>query len=157
MKRSVVILTVSLFFNVSSAPSSSAIFGLSKCEKVKKEILSKENKINTFIKKVRVNSNNIISESSARKITQFHQKSYIQDIWKLAYNNPKCFTNTQKLQIEQLPKLSLPGYINFYDYGEKTREGICRDLEMYYLDERCIKVHKYTIVNFFLFDSLYSY
>ena len=157
LKKSVALILVSLVLNTLSAPSSSAIFGLSKCEKVKKEILSTENKINSFIRNIRFIENDVVSEKTAYRITQFQKNSYIKDIWKISFNNPKCFTNSQKLQIEKLPKLSLSGYINFYDYGKHVQEGICKDVEFYFIAERCIKEHKYTVTNYFLYESLYSY
>jgi hypothetical protein len=35
------------------------------------------------------------------RIEKFRASSYLADIWKLGTNNPKCFTNTQKMRLKQ--------------------------------------------------------
>jgi len=35
------------------------------------------------------------------RIEKFRGSSYLADIWKLGINNPKCFTNTQKMRLKE--------------------------------------------------------
>ena len=52
----------------------------------------------------------------------------IPKIWKLATNNPKCFTNTQNMQVKNIGQ-SFTLYFNFPVYMEKFQNtGECKSL-----------------------------
>jgi len=77
-----------------------AVFGLSGCEKVKKKVLSLESELNTQL----IYWNGKISKKAdpklIPKIEAFESANLVGEIWKLQYNNPKCFTRTQNIEIK---------------------------------------------------------
>ena len=109
MKRRLASALIVICLLGSSISPASAAFGLSKCEKVKKEMLTLEKQIldvrnyqgYTYTQVVfRMESK--IWEPTAKAVKMYKQlmaNDPIPKIWKLATNNPKCFTNTQNMQI----------------------------------------------------------
>ena len=94
----------------------SAIFGLSTCEKVKKEILQKEKAVDSMIRYYNnrfggrdVGINNRIWKNGEKK--EAHEKflqfwgNYLS-LYTIGRNNPKCFTITQRDEIATQYKLS---------------------------------------------------
>ncbi len=43
----------------------------------------------------------------AKRILAFEKKPWLYDVWKLGTNNPKCFTNTQKIALKD-PTFKIP-------------------------------------------------
>lgn len=100
-----------------------AIFGLSKCEKVKKQIDEIEGLIESFPDRLRVSrvSRNstftigsdkieVLTAKSQKLLGNLIQNDPIFQIWKLSYNNSECFTNSQKLRIETLKNETIESY-----------------------------------------------
>lgn len=157
MKRLMAVIPMILMLSVLYPTPSSALFGLSKCEKVKKNIVNLEEKINVFARSVAKHPKKELPERVYLDIRAFNDQNYLSEIWKLAYNNPSCFTNTQKLRIKEIKKESLYDYVAAYDAGKRVKEGICKDMEFYFLSENCIQVHRYEISNLFTIRSIYKY
>lgn len=117
-----------------------AIFGLGQCEKVKKEMLLLEKQIldvhdkglGYTYEQVNFKRKETIWEPTAKTAKMFRQviaNDPIPKIWKLATNNPKCFTNTQNMQIKKMENFT---YNNYFDYPvikEKYKNtGECKTL-----------------------------
>ena len=87
---------VSLGYSPSPA---NALFGLDKCSKVKKEILANEAQIAKSMKEITPWNMAEVSGGLDEKVSL--EVKYLGGamslIWKSVTNNPKCFTNTQRL------------------------------------------------------------
>lgn len=114
----------------------SAIFGLSKCEKVKKEMLKIESDlvglrqrgVGTINYKPEVLGDDIwVPDVKTLSITQkVISNDPLPKIWKLGTNNPKCYTNTQKLRIKQINNLSIRDYVVFTYESTIKQSGECK-------------------------------
>jgi hypothetical protein len=123
----------------SSIAPASAVFGLSKCEKVKKEMLTLEKQIldvrnyqGYTYKQVVFRSEKDIWEPTAKSVKMYKQviaNDPIPRIWKLATNNPKCFTNTQNMHIVKLKNSTYQDYFTYPVSVEKySNTGECKKL-----------------------------
>lgn len=124
MRRTLASILVVVGLLGSSLTPAHAIFGLSKCEKVKKEMLALEKQIldvhakglGNLYKQVVFRMPSDIWEPDAKTVKMFKRvvnNDPIPKIWKLATNNPKCFTNTQNMQIEKMKNSTYGDYFNY--------------------------------------------
>jgi len=138
--RRLLFLTFTLVIVIISmnASPANAILGLGKCEKIKKEVGTIEKKYFDSFNKIRGNNYNnnitvesdteifILLDSSIPIIDSINQENHIFKIWKIGTNNPKCFTNTQKLQIKKMSTETARDYVSYanqnkYDNSEKCK------------------------------------
>ena len=116
-----------------------AIFGLSKCEKVKKEVNSLEKqyyevrdglggKKYTYTFKGNSFTFFIPTEKSVKVIDNLIANDPLPKIWKLATNNPKCFTNTQNMQIPKMQSDSISKYLNHSTHPKYRNNETCKIL-----------------------------
>jgi hypothetical protein len=123
MKRLLVSLVMVMAVTIPIETPAHALFGLSKCEKVKKQIDELEGLIKSFPDMLRVSKVNrnsaftigsdeieVLTAKSQKLLTNLNQNDPITQIWKLGFNNPKCFSNTQKLRIETLKNETVKSY-----------------------------------------------
>jgi hypothetical protein len=98
----------------SSMAPANAVFGLTKCEKVKKQVLSLESEIN----KQSIYWNGKRSQKADLKLIPqleaYDSSNLVGALWKLEYNNPKCFTRTQNIEIEARKNLKTGDLVNWY-------------------------------------------
>jgi hypothetical protein len=88
-------------------PPANAIFGLSVCEKVKKQVLDYERKINAAPKKYSTYVANLpgtfekpsVPLKFEKEFIDYRKFNWVGELVKITYNNPKCFTRTQKVEI----------------------------------------------------------
>ncbi len=106
--------------STASVAPANAIFGLSKCEKVRKEVRTIETKFFSDYKSIRANpikdgENDVLAltTQSVKVIDQIKNNDPIPKIWKIGFNNPKCFTNTQNIQIKNMTNKLIT---NYFDY-----------------------------------------
>lgn len=140
MKRKLTSALIAIGLMASSMAPANAIFGLSKCEKVKNEILVLEKQIKdvplkalgTTYEQVYFKRKVNIWEPTPETIKMMKKvinNDPIPKIWKLATNNPKCFTNTQKMRIKEMKNLSYQEYFAFPIHTEKYKNsGECKFL-----------------------------
>ncbi len=112
----VFVISVSLgLFTLLPISQSEAIFGLSKCEKVKKEIIAKEKNISRNIGylQTKLDSTVLISSKEGARIFESNQavRNDVYKVWKIATNNPKCFTNTQRIAVADKSQWLQKSYI----------------------------------------------
>ena len=126
------ILILGFMFPIQPA---NAIFGLSKCEKVKKEMMALEKPLIGLREKILGNiyKQNLHGKREelwvplekdkviARKVMR---SDPLPKIWKLATNNAKCFTVTQNMQIKQ-GDYKTKNFIEFIFVGKYDQTGEC--------------------------------
>jgi hypothetical protein len=173
MKRLSATLVLLMLFSLSSAVPAQAIFGLSKCEKVKSQISSLESKISKYFNNVRGNyhTNNIrgfdeeifiLNDLGIRNIDLMTKLDPIPTIWKVAYNNPKCFTNSQKLRISELKNLTTYGYLSYQTEQKYTYSKYCEGAGSWVLPNKkkvaeCLISDVKVLDNYTEYKSIYKY
>jgi hypothetical protein len=128
-------LTISL--SIFGLAPSQAVFGLGTCEKIKNEITAIEKKINKEIAYWNSHLNEAMSQQMLSRRENFENQKYPYQVWKVAYNNPKCFSRTQNIEIERRTgydaKYNLWGVIAFR--SQSTSYGAdCKGLPTYTID-----------------------
>jgi len=162
MKRVLVSFLLALGLSVPISIPAHAIFGLSTCEKVKKQVVTVEKQINS-------NSdfwNRYIGKTLPdNQITKFEfQKNPANDLMlkltKISYNNPKCFTRTQNDEINARKKQN----VNFESLTLNSRNPIlrlskkCQDVwERLDPSAECLIKWEYKINKVYSLNSLYTY
>lgn len=154
-------IVVMTLFGTSISPSH-AIFGLSKCEKVKKEISVLEKQMTDVHEKglgytyeqTYFKEKQKIWEPDSATVKMFKKviaNDPIPKIWKLATNNPKCFTNTQKMHIKEMQNLTYSNYFTYPNGITKYKNsGECKTL----MENNSYTYDKY---KFFTPDKLTKY
>jgi hypothetical protein len=114
-----------------------AILGLSQCEKVHKEVKAIEKKFFSDYKGIRTNLvqgyqsvTPALTSSSVVLIATIRTNDPIPKIWKIGFNNPKCFSNTQILQIKTMKNKTIS---NYFDYMPEI---------IYSPSAKCVKLYK---------------
>ena len=152
-------LSFTLINLVNPISNSHAIFGLSKCEKIKKEINSLETTVKKHISFWEKYSMNELNKAQERKFKKFVSTGNIdlRNIFKLSYNNPKCFTNTQNVRIAETQKETINDYVGFTSYYTSVNTSIqgcpSKDIADYF---KCLKV-SYFIFDTYQYRSIYEY
>jgi hypothetical protein len=105
MKRALISLCLVLGMAVPFAAPSHAIFGLSKCEKVKKQILAYEKIEKPLVKDWQNYAGDWILSYSGESQLKIQQRwinlvNLEVKMYSLEINNPKCFTNSQNMYIK---------------------------------------------------------
>ena len=94
-----------------------AFLGLGACDKVKKQILKIEKKIDKEVDYWNSHIDEVMSQTMIARHDSFEKRKHPYRIWKTAYNNPKCFTRTQNIEIDRRSdydaKYNLWGTISF--------------------------------------------
>ena len=113
--RILVVAVILILATTSNITSASAVLGLGKCNKVKKEILKRETVIAKSIKLLAKYEGTAypISSSVGNLIyrTFNEEQRNFDEAWKLGTNNPKCFTNTQKMVIADKAQWQANSYV----------------------------------------------
>jgi hypothetical protein len=152
---------------MASVAPANAIFGLSKCEKVHKEMKSIENRFLADSKKIRAYPIKdgtvdvlVLTPKSVNLIQQIVNDDPIPRIWKIGFNNPKCFTNTQNIQIKNIGNGVVTNYFYFepfYSTSSKCtalRIGLIKDKKA---EESCSKPRVQVWRPVKEYKSIYSY
>jgi hypothetical protein len=163
MKRLSAVLAFLVLFSLTSTSPADAIFGLGKCEKVKDQITSLENKMIGYLNDLRgeYHTNNIkgydveifiLTTGSVKTIDSLAKLDPIPTIWKFSYNNPKCFSNTQKLRIKELGKLSTANFASYEEAKKYTYSKKCKGADSWVLGNGGFKKNKKRIAECFISD-----
>jgi len=134
-----------------------AIFGLSKCEKVKKEIQKNENQINSDVYYWKLYLGKIIPLSLESKLKKDLASPLLNDIWRTGFNNPNCFTRSQNLQIKELKKWSMGLFLQTL-VTDVFKDGKCQEMK-YWLKhyDECKIRRGWIITEVLSLPSLYFY
>jgi len=134
------VIAASMLLPLFNLTPANAILGLSKCEKVKKEVNSIEKKYFNNFKKVlgeyyknpsMFSSGSeifILLDESIPVIDRIKSENHIFKIWKIGTNNPKCFTNTQELRIKEMKTESASNYITYTRQTKYNNAQDCKNL-----------------------------
>ncbi len=121
MKRIVVSAFLVLGMTVPLATPAQAIFGLSTCEKVKKQVLAYEKQINAISDFWQPYIGKALSQTLKNKL-EFQQDAkndVVVKLIRLQFNNPKCFTRSQNEEINA--RKAYPwNFGHFVNYNIKT-------------------------------------
>ena len=141
----------------SSIAPASAVLGLSNCEKVKKQILAEEKRVNTILKYLRPFEGRILTGKVQTVATNLYYQDFAHGIWKIIYNNPKCFTNTQKLYTKTLQNYNISNILNLTQLKEYRKTGKCADAVYALLSgDECVNSFRYKLIYAKEWLSVYS-
>jgi len=153
--------------SLTSVAPANALFGLSKCEKVHKEMKTIENQFLADYKKIRAYPIKdgkvdvlVLTPQSVNLIQQVMKNDPIPRIWKTGFNNPKCFTNSQNIQIKNIGNCAVTNYFYFqpfYSTSSKCtalRIGLLKDKKAM---ESCSKPRVQVWMPVTEYKSIYSY
>jgi hypothetical protein len=173
MKRISALLAFLLLFSLVNLAPAGAIFGLSKCEKTKAQITSLEDKMSKYLDKAlgTYYTNNIrgfdeeifvLTPSGVRNVDLLTKLDPIPTIWKLSYNNPKCFSNTQKLRIKELEKLTTADFASYKTEPKYTYSKYCKGAGSWVLPNEkkvaeCFISDVKVIASYMKYKTIYSY
>ena len=173
MKRKLASALVVMGLLASSMAPASAIFGLSKCEKAKSQITSLENKMSKYLNNVRGDyyTNNIrgfdekifvLTVSGVRNVDLLTKLDPIPTIWKVSYNNPKCFSNTQQLRIKELAKLTTLNIASYKIEPKYTYSKYCEGAGSWVFPNKkkvaeCFIADVKVIASYMEYKTIYSY
>jgi 16S rRNA A1518/A1519 N6-dimethyltransferase RsmA/KsgA/DIM1 with predicted DNA glycosylase/AP lyase activity len=146
---------LAVLFTFLSPNPSSAILGLSKCEKVKKEIKKYESEFNLFANQLYRYRNKTLNGNVKTAYDNFINSDRLSLIWKTAYNNQKCLTNTQKDYLPILKKLSPLDFVEI-DQGIYTKNTKKCKKTIAFLDPECRYVEDDKIKNAYVFGSIFD-
>ena len=132
-KLATAVVVMGLF--ASSMAPASAVFGLSKCEKVHKEVKAIEKKFLSDYRSIRANAVDddgtsvlALTSESIITIATIRTNDPIPKIWKIGFNNPKCFTNTQNLQIKSMKNKTISNYFDYTPWNTYSSSTKCKNL-----------------------------
>ncbi len=156
MKRfTIYVLLISLISVTFLIPTNVA-FGLSKCEQVKKNVLSIEKSINASVNNFKIFSSKKVSRSIVESYQDFIRIDYVKRLWKIGTNNPECFSNTQKIYLEKLDKYNYSALINLQQTKYSKNSKVCTDNVYKALySEECIKEQYFVLTYIKNWKSLY--
>ena len=140
MKRIVLLICLVLGLAIPTGAPAQAVFGLGKCEKVKSEVLNLEKQIMNIAEKGKgYNYEQIVfkqkstiwepTKATVSMVKKLINNDPVPKIWKLGTNNPKCFTNTQKMQIKNMQGFNYQNYLTYPSGQFKyVNTGECKTL-----------------------------
>jgi hypothetical protein len=146
---------LAVLFTILSPNPSFAILGLSKCEKVKKEIIKYEKEFNSLSTTLYGYRNKTINGNVKTAYNRFRNSDRLSLIWKTAYNNQKCLTNTQKDYLPILKNLSPLDFVQI-DTGIFLKNTKFCNTGLNFTDSSCLYEVDDKIKNAYLFGSLFD-
>jgi hypothetical protein len=108
-----------------------AILGLSKCEKVKKQVLSLESELNKQIVYWSGKKSQQADVKLIPKLEAFVAANLVGELWKLEYNNPKCFTRTQNIEIKARKNWQPGNFVSWYVNTVPKNIKKCQTLQQF--------------------------
>lgn len=137
-------------------PSSSAILGLSKCEKFKKEITTYEKKWNSLANSLFAYKGQLLKGRAKTIYTQMEKSDILFQIWKSAYNNKSCLTNTQKDMIPTLKEYYIGNFVQI-DTGIYTKNTSYCKKGLNFLDDKCRYTEDDKVKEVYIMRSIFDY
>jgi hypothetical protein len=145
-------------------PDAHSVFGLSKCEKIQKLTIKTEQEIQDELDswKVLINTSTDVQNASILKEGVDIWKNKVNELWKIGYNNPNCFTNSQKLFIKKLPKLEQSNFLTWsslkieYKNSNQCEKWKNSSKFAFKYIEKCTK-SKWTLLKIKNWESIYTF
>lgn len=141
------IIAISLILGTFMFPTNTAS-ALSKCEKVKNDVLNVEKAINSSINNFKPFSNRKVPKSVVDSYQTFVRLDYAKQVWKIGTNNPICFSNTQKKYIKKLENYNYSELISILQTRYSKDSKICtEDVYKALYSEECVK-EQYAVLTY---------
>ena len=104
----------------------------------------------------------ILDQKSIATINKLTLNDPVPKIWKLAFNNPKCFTRTQNLQVAELKMKRIGDFVwkatePFYRLGTKCKISFNESKGRWEGPESCSLGEKTYLVTHVEYKSIYDY
>lgn len=135
MKRTLASVLLVMGLLASPIAPANAVLGFSKCEKAHKEVKAIETKFLRDYRSIRANpvaddGTSVLALTSASLvvISTIRTNDPIPKIWKIGFNNPKCFTNTQNLQIKSMKNKTISNYFDYTPWNTYSSSPQCKKL-----------------------------
>jgi hypothetical protein len=158
MKRKLASAIVVFGLLASSMTPASAVFGLSKCEKVKKQVLSLESELNAQINYWNRKISQQADPKLIPKLEAFDSANLVGELWKLQYNNPKCFTRTQNIEIKARKNLSTRNFVLWYVSNIRKNTKKCQSFEQAFEPTQdCILRKELKINGVYFLPTIYKF
>lgn len=172
MKKKLIPFLLLFVFLFQLTPPANAIFGLSTCEKVEKQILDYENRINAAARKYVIYVANVpgtfdkpdVPLKFEKEFKKYRKANWAGEIVKIAYNNPKCFTRTQRVEINlrKKEKWNSSSFLtwNMRPIGKKTKA--CRPDDVIFVyslreGDPCFLRWKLEVSEVYSITSIYTF
>lgn len=130
------IVLASLLAPLVSITPASAVFGLSKCEKVKKEIIKYESDFNLITSELNSYTGKYLMGAAKMSYDRLLNTNLLNLMWKTAYNNQNCLTNTQKDYLPTLKSYN-PSQFVVIDIGVFTKNSKFCKKNLNFLTDKC--------------------
>ena len=158
MKRNLASAIAVIGLLAASISPANAVFGLSKCEKVKKQVLSLESEINKEI----IYWNGRISQQAdpklIPKLEAFESANLVGELWKVQYNNPKCFTRTQNIEIKARKNWKTGNFVLWYVSNIRKNTKKCQSFEQAFEPTQdCILRKELKINGVYFLPTIYKF
>lgn len=157
LKQKSIFLATSILLSLMVFPTSAhAVFGLSKCEKFKKEITSYEKKWNGLANSLFAYKGQLLKGRAKTIYTQMEKSDILFQIWKSAYNNKSCLTNTQKDIIPTLKEYYIGTFVQI-DTGIYTKNTAYCKKGLNFLDDKCRYTEDDKVKEVYIIRSIFDY
>ena len=152
----IVVLCLSIIISIfPSASSSNAVFGLSKCEKFKKQLIALETQFNTMTSRLNSYQGKILTGKIKTDYENFRNSDLLQQMYKSSYNNNKCLTNTQNDYVKLLKNYSTAQFVEI-DIGEYFKNTAYCKKSLNMLKPECVNHADDKIAKAYLLPSLFD-
>jgi hypothetical protein len=158
--RITVVLILASVTLTSSSVAAHAIFGLSTCERVQKEIEGYETEFNSLAQRVFTYRGNEFNKSSTLKRVVENFRTRGDELlflrWKAAYNNKKCLTATQRDYVKAIKDQRVEGRYLLIEknlWFKKTKK--CRGI-FAHTTPQCEFAEDDTIKDVYIIANLYG-
>jgi hypothetical protein len=132
-----------------------ALFGLSKCEKFKKEILKYENDFNAISAELYTYKGKFLVGQAKASYDKLMNTNLLQSMWKVAYNNQNCLTNTQKDYLTVLKTFNPAQFVKI-DTGIYTKKSKYCKKSLNFLKDECRFTDDDKVENVYLIGSIFD-
>lgn len=135
-----------------------AILGLSTCEKVKKQVLNLEKQINNQSIYWNGKKSQRADLKLIPQLEAYDSANMVGELWKLQYNNPKCFTRTQNIEINARRNLNTGNFVSWYVKKIMKKTKKCQSVEqLFNATPDCIERKELQINSVYSLPTIYSY
>ncbi len=158
MKRALLSCALILGLSVPISNPAHAIFGLSTCEKVKKKVLSLESEINSQSAYWYSKQSSNADLKLVPKLQAYDAANLIKELWKLQYNNPKCFTRTQNVEINSRKNLTTKDFVSWFIQTIRKNTKKCQSVEqLFETTPDCVQKKELRIYGVHSLPSIYDF
>ena len=158
MQRKLASAVVVIGLLASFMTPANAILGLSKCEKVKKQVLSLETNINNQSIYWNGKKSQRADLKLIPQLEAYDSANMVGELWKLQYNNPKCFTRTQNIEIKARQNLKTGNFVSWYVKNIRKNTKKCQSVEqLFSTTPDCVERKELQISAVYSLPTIYGF